>query len=247
MKHLFGLLSSCAALSLASFVPALAAGPRLALGRGASMPAPALPVSRIVVSAPASPRTDGARLIAPLASESSAESALQAPPTTEAAAQQGRVQFDAAHAQRDLLDRLAADKTPKRLAGTIQLGGKTVAVSVVYGTLPQDQKITVGEESLVIYHWDKNGFHSKRVVQSDGRVTIDHLVSISSGKSMVRAIRSGRIMEKIRALRLDNRDEVRCSKSDNALVLIADGIRSSLIGNCAKLEPVSLPPEPPTR
>ncbi len=99
----------------------------------------------------------------------------------------------------------------------------------------------------MIYHWDKNGFHGKRVVESDGRVTVDHLVSISSGESMVRAIRSGRIMEKIRALRLDNRDEVRCSKSDNALVLIADGIRSSLIGNCAKLEPVPPPPEPPTR
>lgn len=133
-----------------------------------------------------------------------------------------------------------AMRPPRQLRGTVTLGGEALAVHIVYGTFPSEEKIQVGNRAFKLLSHGQTGFEGKlRVTMvENGRehVVADMNIEILTDAETRRAIQVGEGRKVAEAWEVDNVDEVNCSPADNAFILIGDNLDGKAMGNCAELK-----------
>lgn len=120
---------------------------------------------------------------------------------------------------------LFGQATVVKQSAQVQLNGQNQSVTVDLDFRRFRGTIQVGNESFSLQGGSNESVDAKLEVKTNGRVTVDknlQLIFSADDEAALKAM-------------VDNKREVNCAPESNAMILIGDNLKGSLVGNCLTL------------
>lgn len=110
-------------------------------------------------------------------------------------------------------------------AGVVVLGGKKMSIVLNTDKMRGKGSIALGREQFEVFGIGNDAIEGKLVVNVNGKVKSDKNIQVIYNKADERALKEF----------VDNKAEVKCDSAANAMVIVGDNLKNTVVGNCATL------------